>query len=747
MLYGAINGITRGLSNGNSKDSTGITNGFVNGSGAVNGFRLSYEQRRVGAVGVDFRKRLLIIAVLVAIIVSIPYALVYAFPKQTVEIDGYFRDWAKAQIFRDTPDSPNPDTSLIGYGAKFDVRGSYFYIRTEGTIFNGRDNGVDAFHIFIDKDNNPSTGYSVRGLGADVLVVTMGWNGTIMMAEADVFDLGASRSDYSGFHIMSVVQTAGSRGELEIASPIHISEKSRMAVCASHTNLTTDWSDVNFRTKGSALQVKELHDSPAVLTASSDQHILTLKMASKGPISYVDELRFDMLGNVTPLEIVAREGSQILGISQNGVLQFRPSLRVDGQERSVDVTAIVPAGPLGGSFGLQLNRTSGLGVDSNVTWVLKSSQEGARIAYVGIAPTEIAIDGAFGDWVARAPLQDLTGDAYSENARDNRSGDVDITGVKVASSDDVASFYMAVNGTMLGGSSVPSSLVRWVRPGAPAENVTNISEPMYGADFAFVFIDTDGNQDTGYEIGGSEISIAVFGKGNSILSSKVFRYVSDDWNDSGPVDAAIDEYQLEISGQYSSLSLVSGRTYNVTFVAQDWSGRKDDVGVSLPARTSAGTRAYPGILINEVYNKQPQGTNLDWIEFYNTGTTAIDLLGWQIWADGVLVYTFPSLTVQPGQIFVVQNIELYKRTNFMITDSSGAIIDQVTTPVWLEKTWGRIGSPPYSNWDNMVPTQGTINQGQTPIPEFGSVLLPAAIVPIILMVIRRSGRAKGATEE
>jgi sulfite exporter TauE/SafE len=90
----------------------------VNGSGAVNGFRLSYEQRRVGAVRVDFRKRLLIIAVLVVIIVALPYALVYSFTEQTVEIDGYFMDWVKAQIFKDTPDSTNPDISLIGYGAK-----------------------------------------------------------------------------------------------------------------------------------------------------------------------------------------------------------------------------------------------------------------------------------------------------------------------------------------------------------------------------------------------------------------------------------------------------------------------------------------------------------------------------------------------------------------------------------------------------------------------------------------------------
>jgi len=690
-------------------------------------------------VRVDFRKRLLIIAVLVTIIVAIPYALVYAFPKQTVEIDGYFMDWVKAQIFRDTPDSMNPDISITGYGAKSDVRGSYFYIRTEGTIFNGRDNGVDAFYIFIDRDNKPTSGYSVRGLGADILVVAMGWNRTMTTAETYVFAPDANRLDFSGFQVVSGAQAASSKGELEIASSIQISEKSRMAICASHTNLTSDWSDVNFRTRGSALEVTELHNAPAVLAASPDQQILTLKLSSKGPVAYIDELRFDMLGNVTPLEIIASEGSQILGTSQSGVLPFQPSLMVEGQERSIDITAILPAGNLSGSFGLQLNRTLGLGVDSNVTWVLESVQDGAKVAYVGAAPARIVIDGAFGDWTLRAPIQDLIGDAYSEKVKDNRSGDVDITTVKLASTVDVASFYMAVNGTMLGGSSVPTSLVRWVHPGAPAENVTNISEPMYGADFAFVFIDTDGNQDTGYDIGGSEVSLAIVGKGNTILSSRVFRYVSGAWNDSGQIDAAVDEYQLEISGQYSSLGLISGRTYTVTFVAQDWSGRKDDIGVALPARTSAGTRAYPGILINELLNRPPPSQPNDWIELYNTGTTPVDIAGWQLWVDGVLAYTFPSYTIQPGAFYLVQNLDFGKAINFILTDASSSTVDQVSCPAWKETSYGRIGSPPYSTWADMNTTPGAINQGQTPIPEFSSVLVPVAIVPIILMVISRSG--------
>ncbi len=123
------------------------------------------------------------------------------------------------------------------------------------------------------------------------------------------------------------------------------------------------------------------------------------------------------------------------------------------------------------------------------------------MAYLGSAPSSVVIDGAFGDWSSRMGVDDALGDAHSSSANDNKSGNVDIATVKTASTVDVASFYMSVNGTMLGGSSVPKSIVRFVHRLGPAGNVTNITQSMYGDDFAFVFIDTDGNQSTGSPIG------------------------------------------------------------------------------------------------------------------------------------------------------------------------------------------------------------------------------------------------------
>jgi hypothetical protein len=719
----------------------------VNGSGAVNGFRLSYQQRRIPGARVDLTKKLLVIVVLVAIIVAIPYALVYAFPKNSVQIDGYFMDWLKAQVYRQVPDSSNPDIALTAYAVKYDYRGSFFYIATEGQVLQGRDNGADGFYIFIDRDNNPSSGYSVRGLGADALIAVVGWNGSAITSKSYVFQTDADRLDFSGFEFVSNAPVASYGGEMEIGSSISLGDSSKIAICAKHTNITNDWSDVNFRTKGSALEVVENLSMPSVLPIAPDMLVLTVELSVKGPQAAVQGLRFDFLGNITPTSIRAVDGQNELGTSDQGLLRFDTPIVVGEKKRAIDIHATLPSSVSEGSFGMQLNSTDALYVDRNVTWVVHSIQTGSKVAYVGDVPSRIVVDGAFGDWDQRMPISDRLNDAYSSKTMDNTSGDVDISVVEMSSTLDTASFYMSVNGTMLGGSSVPASMVRFVTPGPPAQNVTNITEHMLGADFAFVFIDTDHDQSTGYYVGGSEVAIAVVGKDNSILTSVANRYVGGSWVEIGPVEAAIDSYQLELSSSYSLLGLTPGTTYTITMLAQDWSGRQDDIALPLPTGIAQGSRYYPGILINEIFSKAPLGDPNDWIELYNTGTTAIDITGWRVYADGALVYTWPSYTLQPGAFNSSVDLNFRKATNYVLLDASGTPIDSVTSPVWQDKSYGRTGVAPYSTWSNMNPTRDGLNDGQNPIPEFGDLILPVAIVPILLIAIRRAKNAKKSSDD
>jgi hypothetical protein len=299
---------------------------------------------------------------------------------------------------------------------------------------------------------------------------------------------------------------------------------------------------------------------------------------------------------------------------------------------------------------------------------------------------------------------------------------------------------------MLGGSSVPAAMVRWVEPSGPAVNVTNITPKMYGSDFAFVFIDTDGNQSTGFYVGGAEVAISIQGKGNEILSARVHKLNGSTWQDAGIASAAIDQYQLEVAANHSELGLTPGKVYTITYFVQDWRGVQDEIVASMLARTTAGLTAFGGVMLNELYSRAPPSGLNDWFELYNTGSEAVDLSGWTFSANGVVMYTFPAGTIiQPGGFVVVQNLDLSKSTSFVLRDSTGTSVDQVSIPFWKETSYGRIGNPPYGTWSDMVPTPGAINNGQYPIPEFGDIIMPISIIIIIFGVIRRVKRAENSS--
>jgi hypothetical protein len=65
---------------------------------------------------------------------------------------------------------------------------------------------------------------------------------------------------------------------------------------------------------------------------------------------------------------------------------------------------------------------------------------------------------------------------------------------------------------------------------------------------------------------------------------------------------------------------------------------------------------------------------------------------------------------------------------------------------WKTTSYGRTGTYPYDNWTWMTPTPLAINDGQVPIPEFGDLLIPLAIMPIMFIAIRRSKRASPGRE-
>ena len=754
-LIGRADGLTNGLTNGRTNGIVngfinGLTNGLTNGSGQTNGLRMSFQHRNVVASFTALRTRLAVVAILCILILALPYALVYTFPPDDVVIDGYFLDWLDATMFEDLPDAVNPDVAIIEYAMKLGSSESFFYVRTAGEIMAGSNGGADGFYVFIDIDGDTSTGYAVRGLGADSLVVVIGWNETARLSELYFYDDRSGGDDYAGF-LLSGVPLVGHRGDrMEIGASIALDSQSRVAMCSRHTNVSDDWTEVNFGVDGPAIRVTEIHPMTTVTAGSTDELMLTLKLTPKASSAAITGLRLEALGNASASELKAIESYRSLGTGDAGLIEFDDALVLrEGHTTVIDILASFSVEHISDTYGLRLDRSSGIVADDEVSVTVATSSVGHSVVHIASVSLGVVIDGAFADWRLMPSEFDWFGDVVSPSNSSLLNSDVDIVATKAVSEHDSAFFYMAVDGTMLSGSSIPGEVARWaeISPGPDGGDVPGGEAPAkLGANLAYIFLDTDYDSETGFRIGGSERAVVIVGKNNAILSSRAYEYVGDGWSDVGAVDAALDAHRLEVGVALGTIGLSPENNYAVVFMSQDWRGCEDSAVSFLFSDVIYGVREFGGVIINEVYSAVP-GIPDDWFELYNTGTETIDLGGWEMWVNGVLEYTFPGgATIEPGEVLLISGVDIGKATSFVLIDDStpAVVIDSVTLPFWKAETFGRTGTPAdeYATWDWMEATPGEINVGQVPIPEFGDAILPVAAITIMfLVVIQRRRRA------
>jgi len=698
------------------------------------------------------KKKLLIVSFLVLVMLSIPYALVYTFPPSEIEIDGYFMDWLKASVYDDVPSSENPDVAIAEYAVKADSQRTYFYLSTSGTILNGADQGADGYFFLMDVDGLSSTGYSVHGIGADAMVAIVGWDGVAELQSTYIFDERADRDDYAGFELMSRPLIAFKGGELELSTDVMTDPSSVFALCTRHTDMPDDWSDANFASSGPALQIMQFHKAPQVTSGLTDERMLTISITNKGSSVRLMGMNFELMGDAEVSEISVLSGKDVFATGEGPNVTFDRGMDIGrGRTVSLEIAVTMPQEAWGDSIGIGLSSANSLILDRNSTINIESYQTDSLVSYVGAAPFDVSIDGAFGDWEMRLPCIDPSDDVTLDGMNQTNKQDVDISSVKVSTNSELASFFMSVDGRMLGGAGMPGAIERWETAEVPSGELPNTTahQPKFGSDSAFIFIDIDKNASTGFYIGGSEIAVTMIGKSSRILNASAYSYSESGWVWLGPVDAALDHYCIEVSASFSMLGLESDAMYSITFMSSDWQGAQDVVSSMVSTRASLGTRAFGGILINELYSTQPSITN-DWVELYNTGPVPINIGGWTLYSGTTLIFTFPNVWIPSGGFYVTPLISLYKLQVFTLYDDDGVIIDSVAIPIWNARSYSRTGTPDneYDTWAWTVPTPGEINQGQIPIPEFGEILAPLAIVPIMFLFIRRTrgARRKGRRE-
>ena len=74
---------------------------------------------------------------------------------------------------------------------------------------------TDSLYIFIDKDDKASTGYSIRGMGADYMIEVYGWESTIGGLRFGVFT-GTDQNDWNSWRFGGEVTAALEDNQIEI---------------------------------------------------------------------------------------------------------------------------------------------------------------------------------------------------------------------------------------------------------------------------------------------------------------------------------------------------------------------------------------------------------------------------------------------------------------------------------------------------------------------------------------------------
>jgi hypothetical protein len=595
---GLVNG--QGLVNGKGLvNGQGLVNGrgLINGRGLVNGRSLVNGAALRGGIRVARRRRGMwvkmgIIAIVVLVLLAVPLLAIRQFEEEGLSIDGEFKDWDKKLMYVDGPDPSVPnDIDITRYSVAMQDKRLFFYVQVEGQILSGRGSpdGVDVINIFLDSDGMASTGYSIRGMGADAKMTIFGFDGKVKGASISTFDDSRGRSDWNGWvsSERATVQISGSKAEVSVSKgSVRWLDGVRPLVMFQVMDARSgraDYSEAMVSPGEAALVVGQECTAQEVLAAGDDDvGVLELTFEAKGRAVNVQHIRVTRSGDASDGStgtVTLRMGSEVLDSGNftggSGEMDLAIAERFEpGRIVVLQVLVDIPVDITGVSFGLGIEGPEDVTIEKGVVTTAPSP---LKRSYIGAPPVEIVIDGAFGDWDTITLVEDPRGDASDPN--------IDITDYGTFKGDGSIAFFVAVDGSMLGGASTPSAKIVRPSPGpgpGPGPGPVPPLPELVGADQVRVLIDSDNVPLTGSPIQGlafgADYALVITGKEGTIQGQDLYVWsgADKDWSStSRTFEAANDDTRMEVQLPLSVLGLADNASFGVYFHASDWSDEED----------------------------------------------------------------------------------------------------------------------------------------------------------------------------
>lgn len=532
---GLVNG--RGATNG-----TGLINGrgaingtgLINGTGMINGTRAgdkiaSRSPRRKASI-----KRWQFMAFLFALIVILPSLVFLSFNNESnsgTSVDGDFTDWAGVAKFGMETPLDLPRLSVQEWAVKSLGTQLYLYLNTESDLMSTSD--VDSFFLFVDSDDDPSTGYSASGLGADYMLELHGWDKKVESSAVSTYESPIDQYNWTAWSRVGSLSTALQSDELEAGAnmPGTIGRDARFMLLAQG-NLPGRISSFSYTVPetGGALIVR-LESGPGIdnatgtVSASSSVSLLRLVLSCEGKGGTVHR--------ISPLVSGAVLVAPVTDVVLNPGEKKTADVFVDSSacNQSDLVTATVLEAYVNSTF-------------SDVVIV----GEGVR-AYVSSAPVSIRIDGAFGDWAGRiSPDGDL---------QTPGNPDINITAAGCAETGPDAAFYVSVQGEIFHGAFAPTVKSK---PSVLGGGDIVVPARKTGEDILRMYIDSDCSESTGWVVSsanktiGADYAIEILGMNGGIVSKSILRAFGTEWIEvTSEFPVSKDAQQMELSVPLSSI--------------------------------------------------------------------------------------------------------------------------------------------------------------------------------------------------
>ncbi|MBI4416183.1 MAG: DUF11 domain-containing protein [Euryarchaeota archaeon] len=396
-------------------------------------------------------------------------------PPGGIAIDGDFRDWTGIPEYADDPADQlaNPDVNLVGYRVRVADGTMLLYARVSGSFFRAVAGGADVLYAFVDEDGDPATGFRVGSIGAERAVELYGWNGTLIGSAGWVYNAdraGPSSDDWLSFDRAEGGRAASFRNEVEARvdlGPAFLEDRARILVYALDFARNGDPADGAVGTALGAIAVTQralggdvvagpsvpfLHLAVRALATPVQVVSLSLERFGSypGPVSGDLYLDADGDGAVDPEDILL------------GTAAFAPDATFS-LDREVSVpesyvfVANLPAAAPDASVGF---RVASVAVAGGPEVAVTLRDASPVMAYVDSAPAMITADGAFGDWSRFALRLDADDDVQTLGGTASVNENIDLRAYEAVVSANV-SFYLRVDGRMLGGVDIPNTRDRY----------------------------------------------------------------------------------------------------------------------------------------------------------------------------------------------------------------------------------------------------------------------------------------------